>query len=119
MKKHFTLLAISALVISSCGVASRTADTAGDVAVVAHRGFWDCEQAGYAQNSIGALRAAQQAGFWGSEFDVQLTSDGVVVANHDKEYGPKKMVIAQHTYEELVQYPLPNGEKLPTLAEYL
>ena len=75
MKKHFTLLAISALVISSCGVASRTADTAGDVAVVAHRGFWDCEQAGYAQNSIGALRAAQQAGFWGSEFDVNMTLD--------------------------------------------
>lgn len=122
MKKHFTLPAIMAFVLCSCGVAStveKASEAAEDIAVVAHRGFWNCEEAGYAQNSIGALRAAQQAGFWGSEFDVQLTSDGVVVANHDKEYGPKKMVIAQHTYEELAQYPLPNGEKLPTLAEYL
>ena len=122
MKKHFTLPAIMAFVLCSCGAAStveKASEAAEDIAVVAHRGFWNCEEAGYAQNSIGALRAAQQAGLWGSEFDVQLTSDGVVVANHDKEYGPEKMVIAQHTYEELVQYPLPNGEKLPTLAEYL
>lgn len=122
MKKFFTLSAVMAFVLCSCGAASNADKTAGPdagVAVVAHRGFWNCEEAGYAQNSIGALRAAQQAGFWGSEFDVQLTRDGVVVANHDKEYGPKKMVIAEHSYDELVQYPLPNGEKLPTLAEYL
>ena len=120
MKKFFTLSAVMAFVLCSCGAASNADKTAGPdagVAVVAHRGFWNCEEAGYAQNSIGALRAAQQAGFWGSEFDVQLTGDGVVVANHDKEYGPKKMVIAEHSYDELVQYPLPNGEKLPTLAE--
>ena len=119
MKKLFTLSAILALTICSCGVAPKSGEAASDVAIVAHRGFWNCEQAGYAQNSVAALKAAQDAGFWGSEFDVKLSMDGVVVANHDKEYGPKKMIIAEHTYSELAQYPLPNGEKLPTLADYL
>ena len=32
--------------------------------IVAHRGFWNCEEAGYAKNSIAALRCAQEAGFW-------------------------------------------------------
>lgn len=91
----------------------------GKVAVIAHRGFWNCEAAGYAQNSVAALKAAQDAGFWGSEFDVQLTKDSVVVSNHDKEYGPDKWIIADHTYEQLRTVPLPNGETLPTLKDYL
>lgn len=118
--KSAAILAFACLAFCSCASSARSAAASPEkVAVVAHRGFWNCPEAGYAQNSVAALKAAQDAGFWGSEFDVQLTSDGVVVANHDKEYGPKKMIIAQHSYEELAQYPLPNGEKLPTLAEYL
>ena len=30
--------------------------------IVAHRGFWNCEEAGYAKNSIASLKCAQQAG---------------------------------------------------------
>ena len=50
--------------------------------VIAHRGFWKAE--GSAQNSITALKKAAEAEVYGSEFDVQLTVDGVVVVNHDE-----------------------------------
>ena len=45
-------------------------------AIVAHRGYWNCKEGGYARNSLAALESAQKAGFWGSEFDVNMTSDG-------------------------------------------
>ena len=32
------------------------------VAIVAHRGYWNCEKAGYAKNSLAALKCAQEAG---------------------------------------------------------
>lgn len=41
--------------------------------IVAHCGFWNCEEAGYSKNSIASLRCAQEAGLWGSEFDVNMT----------------------------------------------
>ena len=48
-----------------------------ETGIVAHRGFWNCEEAGYAKNSIAALRCAQEAGLWGSEFDVNITADRI------------------------------------------
>lgn len=118
MKRIITLIAAAAA-LCSCGSARLVSHAPAKVQIVAHRGYWNCEEAGYAQNSVASLREAQKAGFWGSEFDVQLTKDGIVVSNHDKEYGPEKMIIADHTYDELAKFPLPNGEKLPTLDDYL
>lgn len=51
---------------------------AAQVAIVAHRGYWNCEAAGFARNSLASLKAAQDAGFWGSEFDVNMTNDSVL-----------------------------------------
>ena len=77
--KSAAILAFACLAFYSCASSARSAAASPEkVAVVAHRGFWNCPEAGYAQNSVAALKAAQDAGFWGSEFDVQLTSDGVV-----------------------------------------
>lgn len=92
------------------------------VAIVAHRGFWNCEEAGFSENSLASLRCAQEAGLWGSEFDVQLTADSVVIVNHnDNIVTPDSTVlkICEHSYAELSQYPLPNGECRPTLDAYL
>ena len=65
---------LSAIVILSSVSCANTTTTSSlpehKVGIVAHRGFWNCEEAGYAQNSVAALRQAQLAGFWGSEFDV-------------------------------------------------
>ena len=49
--------------------------------VIAHRGYWKAE--GSAQNSLASLRKAAEAKVYGSEFDVQMTADGIVVVNHD------------------------------------
>lgn len=46
-----------------------------EIAIVAHRGFWNCDEAGMAKNSIASLAMAQKNGFWGSEFDVNMTAD--------------------------------------------
>ena len=53
--------------------------------VICHRGYWDAE--GSAQNSIRSLVKADSIGAWGSEFDVWMTADGVLVVNHDEAYG--------------------------------
>ena len=85
--------------------------------IVAHRGFWNCEEAGYAKNSVAALRCAQEAGFWGSEFDVNMTSDGVLIVYHDSDVNGKK--IEKHPYSEFADFEIKNGEKIPTIDQYL
>jgi glycerophosphoryl diester phosphodiesterase len=83
--------------------------------VIAHRGYWDCE--GSAQNSIAALNKANEAGVYGSEFDVIITPDGVPVINHDDSIGGYH--IETTPYRLLKKLTLPNGETLPTLKNYL
>ena len=85
--------------------------------IVAHRGFWNCEEAGYAKNSLAALRCAQEAGFWGSEFDVNMTADGVLIVYHDSDIKGKK--IEKHPYSEFADFEIKNGEKIPTIDQYL
>lgn len=87
------------------------------IAVAAHRGFWNCENAGGAQNSIASLREAQNNGFWGSETDVHLTSDDVIVVNHDNSING--VPIHSSTYNELKSQKLANGECISTLDQYL
>ena len=85
--------------------------------ICAHRGFWLCDEAVKSQNSLASLRLAQENGFWGSEFDVHLTADETVVVNHDSDfYG---IPIQTSKYQDLLAFNLPNGEKIPTLFEYL
>ena len=92
-------------------------DQKGKVAVVAHRGFWKSEAGGMSENSIASLKAAQDAGFWGSECDIHITSDDEVLVNHNNDINGKK--IATHKYSDFADDLLPNGEKRPTLDEYL
>lgn len=91
------------------------------VQIVAHRGYWNCEDGQNAKNSIASLRAAQKYGFWGSEFDVNMTKDGVLLVYHDgsiKIDGEKKR-IDQNNYEVFKDVRLVNGEPIPTLQQYL
>jgi len=83
--------------------------------IIAHRGFWDVE--GSAQNSISSLRNAQKERFWGSECDVHVTLDGVVVVNHDDDI--EGLVIIEHTFAQLQNVRLKNGENIPTLESHL
>lgn len=88
---------------------------AAQTKIVAHRGYWDC--AGSAQNSITSLKLADKIGCYGSEFDVHLTKDGVIVVHHDQNVG--KIDIQTSTYKALKKERLRNGEKIPTLEQYL
>lgn len=85
--------------------------------IVAHRGFWNCDEAGYAKNSVAALRCAQEAGFWGSEFDVNMTSDGELIVYHDSDVEGKK--IEEYPYSEFKDFKIANGETIPTIDQYL
>lgn len=83
--------------------------------VIAHRGAWKTQ--GLPQNSLASLREAVRLGCEGSEFDVWMTADDVLVVNHDAHF--QEMPIETSTYEQLLTRKLPNGEKIPTLKEYL
>ncbi|MBQ1683432.1 MAG: hypothetical protein II071_04055, partial [Bacteroidales bacterium] len=65
--------------LSSANPAFPSVDQGGRIAIVAHRGFWNSEAGGFSENSIASLKAAQDAGLWGSECDVHLTADDVVI----------------------------------------
>ena len=83
--------------------------------IVAHRGYWNTD--GSAQNSLTSLRKAAEAKVYGSECDVHITADSVIIVNHDPKIG--KLVIADSKYDDLRKQLLANGEEVPTLEQYL
>lgn len=98
-----------------CTFAFITYTAIAQTQIIAHRGYWKTENS--AQNSIAALQKAAEIKVYGSEFDVQLTGDGVIVVNHDDNVNG--ITIAKATHDELNGIKLKNGEKIPTLYEYL
>jgi glycerophosphoryl diester phosphodiesterase len=99
------------VLLSLCGITGAQAQTQ----IIAHRGYWD--KLGSAQNSLSSLENAIRMGAYGSELDVWITKDGVIVLNHDDEY--QGVVIKAATYEELSVLRLVNGEPIPTLQQYI
>jgi glycerophosphoryl diester phosphodiesterase len=83
--------------------------------VIAHRGAW--KKANHPQNSIASLQEAVRLGCEGSEFDVWMTGDGILVANHDADF--LGIPIETSTYKELLQKKLPNGENIPKVEDYI
>ncbi len=128
MNHFFRISALAAIVLASVACSSTKklsyspqgfpiVDQGGKVAIVAHRGFWNCEQAGFSENSIASLKAAQDAGLWGSECDIHVTADDVVIVNHDPSINGK--AIGTHKFADFASDLLPNGERRPTFDEYL
>lgn len=83
--------------------------------VVAHRGFWKTDNS--AQNTLTSFAKADSIGCFGSEIDVWLTVDDHLIVNHDKNF--KGLFMETAPFEEIRKITLPNGEKIPTLDEYL
>jgi glycerophosphoryl diester phosphodiesterase len=83
--------------------------------VFAHRGAF--KKNGFPENSIASLRQAIRLGCTGSEFDVRMTADEILVVNHDPHHGG--MNIESSMYAQLRSHLLSNGEELPTLEAYL
>jgi len=83
--------------------------------VVAHRGAW--KKNNFPANSIASLKEAIKLGCKGSEFDVVLTADDSLVICHDAKYNNR--IIQDSKYSDLITLRLSNGERLPTLREYI
>lgn len=83
--------------------------------VVAHRGAWK-NQPG-SQNSLSSLKDAIRLGCAGSEFDVWLSADEELVLSHDPQIGGK--VLEETPLAELQEVQLDNGDRVPTLEEYI
>lgn len=115
--KTFIFASCSLLVLTACSVTqkSRTAIKFAKNPVVAHRGAF--KKNGFPENSIASLKEAIRLKCTGSEFDVRMTADDSLVINHDPHFN--KLEIEKISYAALTQYKLSNGEKLPTLREYV
>jgi len=84
--------------------------------IIAHRGYWQTNPP-TTENSLKSLENAQKLKIYGAEFDVRMTKDGVLVINHDEHHG--KMEISDFDFKVLEKVKLSNGEKFPTLKDYL
>lgn len=82
---------------------------------IAHRGHWRPQ--GSSENSIRALVKADSIGCHGSEFDVWITSDDVVVVNHNTTAGD--VVIEHSPAPEVCAQRIGNGDHVSTLDAYL
>lgn len=102
---------MSAVLLGASAVAAQAAAPK----VIAHRGYWNTQ--GAAENSIRSLVKADSIGCYGSEFDVWMTKDGVLVVNHDPTINGVE--IQNATAAEVRKQKLSNGEVVPTLEEYL
>lgn len=97
-----------------------------DINLVAHRGL-----SGIApENTMAAIKAACDAGYYGVEFDIHLTSDGEWVVSHDdnlRRMAGVNKKICEMTLKEIQSIELNNGANIekydgitvPTLREVL
>lgn len=112
MKRLRLIALLAALCITSAATAQQ---------VVAHRGYHVAD--GAVENSLAALRAAQQAGFYAVECDVTMTSDGEVIVANGPWHGAKgdkdRLNIQRSDLATIRSKRLDNGEQIPTLDEYL
>lgn len=75
--------------------------------VIAHRGYHTTNGAG--ENTVESFQAALDEGFYGSEADFYITSDGYIVSNHDASYNGITIETAKYS----------QVSSLPTLDDYL
>lgn len=113
MKKAIIFLALAAVTLSSCCQAPKKAK------VLAHRGVcWANQERITDENTLDALRRAQELKVDAVEFDVHLTADDSLVIRHDDKID-KGLSCQKSTYEEIRAYTLPFGNQIPSLREWL
>lgn len=118
MRKQFILiLLVSGWYSALCSTGNKSLPdiSFADNEVIAHRGAW--KQNNLPQNSIASLENAIKLKCTGSEFDVRMTIDGILIINHDPDY--HQLPVEKTKFKDLRAFRLPNGEKLPTLQEYI
>lgn len=84
--------------------------------VVAHRGARH-DGAPY-QNTIPALKFAQEVGVDAVEFDINVSSDDKIVVIHGPKYPGCDTKVQLQTFKQLRKAVLPGGTRIPTLKEW-
>lgn len=106
---------IKTLILLICLIFVLPATAQNKSRIIAHRGYWNLGTV--SQNSLQALQKAHDIQVYGSEFDVHMTADGVLVVFHDDKFDGRR--IQELTYADLKKVRVLNGEKIPTLESYL
>jgi glycerophosphoryl diester phosphodiesterase len=114
MKNIFTAIIFVAM-INAGASAQKTITSWNKNQVIAHRGAW--KKNGLPENSIASLKEAVRLKCFGSEFDVHMTKDSILVVNHDPVF--QGMSIPNSTYAQLLTKKHTNGEAIPTVEAYL
>lgn len=81
--------------------------------VIAHRGAWKKHDVSH--NSMSSLKYAIELGCEGTEIDVWMSADDIVMLSHDHAIGGK--VLEETTADELSKISLKNGDYVPSLKE--
>ena len=84
--------------------------------IIAHRGSWQTNPP-ITENSLRSLQNAQNLNIDGTEFDVRMSKDGVLLIHHDEHHGG--MEISETNFSELEKLKLDNSENIPALKHYL
>ncbi len=93
-----------------------TAYTSHPQQFIAHRGLSSV----YPENTLPAISGAIEKGFYGCEFDIHTTKDGVWILNHDSDID--KMTdgtgdINSFSYDELLRFNIDNGNGIENFSE--
>lgn len=84
------------------------------IPAIAHRG---ADGSGTNENSQASLRKALQNYYYGSETDVWMTTDHRLMVNHNPDRNG--VTIRESTYAQCKDLTIGNGEKMPTLDDFL
>ena len=123
MKKLLSLILVFALVLSALSFSALAVD---GIRLAAHRGMNELAP----ENTLPAFELAGEKGFFGLEFDLQLTKDGFWVVCHENELERMtdgKGLISEKTFDQVRRLNVIGGtnpekypeNKIPTLDEAL
>ena len=115
MKKTLAIIGTALLLLSGCTTGSQKSHPK----VLSHRGL---RTAGTEfvtdENTLDALKRAQDKKVDGCEFDVHMSADGQLLIRHDAKI-TSTLNMQKSTAEEIRAYRLPFGNQIPTLHEWL
>ncbi|MBO7602953.1 MAG: hypothetical protein J6S97_00890 [Bacteroidales bacterium] len=115
MKKALAIFGAVLLLLSSCATDSPKSHPK----VLSHRGLRTSGTEFVTdENTLDALRRAQEAKVDGCEFDVHMSADGQLLIRHDAKIDAT-LNMQKSTAEEIRAYRLPFGNQIPTLHEWL
>jgi len=126
MKKATRILALTLVICTMLTFILPCSADDSPLELIAHRGYSSAAP----ENTLAAVKEAGKAGFYGCEFDIKLTKDGVWVVSHNNSLiaaTDSAALICALKYDELKEIKITKGngienypnERIPTLTEML